>query len=823
VTAGRVALEKGRVVSHARNLTADFKYSFRSLWRRSGFTLVAVLTLALGIGATTATYTVVDAVLLRALPFPEAERLVSVRSTLRGQPVSSSYLDARDFRARSSTLAELAVYQEADVALTGVAQPLQLKALESSSSLFRTLGVVPARGRVFDENDERSGGTVAVLSHALWREQYGADPSAVGRAIQIDGASLTIVGVAPPEFQFPLDVGAKESQIYLLYPRTAEQLVASNDRSSRRMKIVARTKPGVSVKQVQADFAAVVSGLRHDQPKTSRQLGVQISTLGDQLVKPVRPSLLLLLGSVVGLLFIACINVAGLILARAVGRGRELAIRTALGASRVRMVRLMLIESTLIALVGGAIGALLASGLLSLLETLIAPAIPKVRDLAIDLRVLAVTLVLALVTGLASGLWPALHGSRTKPDEALKGASRSTTDARSRRARQLFLTGEMAIAVILLMGAGLTMRSFSLLNRANPGFATEGVVVAQLQLPTTRYPDEKAQDLYYRRLSTTLAALPGAEAVGFGAPLPFSDLDMAVSVAISGRPSDPEISDAMFAAVSPSYFKAIGIPFVAGRGFSVVDDQPGAAPVVIISQTFARRMFGDPAEALGKRLQIGIGNKMKPEVIGVSADTRYASLDQAIVPQMYMPLGRLPIGVLGVVVRANALASQSTMASVRRALLEVDHDLPPPLLASIDSLVEATKQKHRALAIVLMVFAVLALALASLGVYGFISYSVAERTREFGIRIALGADRGRVLRLVMRETLKAVLVAVPAGVVVALAAAEGLRSILFGVSRLDPVTLGLVPAIIVTVALLASLLPARRATEVEPMIAMHHE
>jgi putative ABC transport system permease protein len=809
-------------------LLQDLKYGARSLWNNPGFTLVALLALALGIGATTAIYTVVDAVLLRPLPFPESQQLVDVASVLRGeaaQASTSSYLDYVDFATRNRTMTGMMTYDRAQVIITGSAQPQQVAALEATPNFFDVLAAPPVLGRGFVADEAKAGSHVVVLSYGLWQRRYNGDQAIIGKTIDLDGEANTIVGVARRGFLYPLDSTIDEPELYLPFPRTQPEVENAKSRGSHFLTVVGRLKPGVTVKQGAADMDAVVAGMLRDHPGESedKDLTVKVQSLHAMLVATTRGPLIMLLLAVACVLLIACANVAGLLLARATVRQREIAIRTALGAGRGRLVRQMLTESALLGLLGGGAGILLAMWLVDLLVAMVATGLPKVHDLAIDGRVLAVTFALSILTGLAFGLVPALHASRSDLNDALKETARSSAHSRSRRARNALLMGEIAVALVLLVGAGMSLRSFAKLQHIDPGFRIEDEVVAQLHLPDSRYAKDEDADVYYRKLTQAVKGLPGTQSVAIGAPIPFTHTNWATTVNITGEPVSPNLTDSIMSAVSPGYFDTLGIPLHAGRVFNDGDDQPKSAPVLIISQLFADRLFGS-VSPLGKHVHIGMGQGeggTSLEVVGVVGNVRTRTLDTPVKATMYIALGRWPIGFIGVVART--ATPKVVMPLLRQAMLTADRDLPPPTLTTMAELTAATLQHQKMLMVLLGLFAAVALALASIGIYGVMSYTVTQRTREIGIRVALGAGSNDVMRMVLGESLRLSLVAIAIGVALALALGRVVRSLVYGVTSSDPLTLIPVTLLILAVCLVASYLPARRATKVDPMVALRYE
>jgi predicted permease len=809
-------------------LIQDLRYAARMMTRSPSVTLVAVLALALGIGATTAIFTVVDAVLLRPLPLPEADRLLTVGLKFTDHNEMLSYQRYRDLRARNRTLIDIAAYNGSDQTLTGVADPVHVDAMIATPNLFRVLGVEPLLGRGFTVEDERPGSHSVVITHRLWRGRYGGDPNIIGKPISLSGTPYTIVGVMPAELHFPFWWGQFEPELYTpLLHDAREQAIASNRRTSHLYGI-ARLKPGVTLAQARDDLDAVAATLRHDFPGADGDgdlRGATLASLREQAVRDVRAQLIMLLVAVACVLLIACANVAGLLLARATARQREIGIRLALGAGRGRIVRQMLTESALLGLVGGGLGVLLALWLLDLLVALVAPSLPHIHAIAIDGRALGVTFGLSILTGIAFGLVPALQASRVDLNDTLKETAPAMAHGRSRRARSALLVVEIAVALVLLVGAGLSLRSFARLSRVDLGFQPTGLVVAHAWLPDTLYHDPSDVLRYYRRLSQELASLPGTPSVAIGSSPPFTSTSIGLPAHLPGQAESRDLMFPRFQAVSPSYFATMGIALKRGRTFTAADDQPSAPATLVISEGFARRLFG-AVDPLGKHVVLGleIGELMHAhdcEVIGVVADVRDEELTRDALPRSYGAFGRMPFPSAGIFARSDR--PQALLPELRRTMLAVDKDVPPTLLSTMDDLLFEELRSRRVLMSLLGLFAAVALILAVIGIYGVMSYTVSQRTREIGIRVALGAGTSHVITMVVGESLRLALLAVTLGVAAALGLGRLAQSQLYGVSSYDPLTLFFVVLIILVVCLLASFLPARRASKVDPMAALRYE
>ncbi len=809
-------------------LVADLRYAVRMLWKDRRFTAVALVALALGIGATSAIYTVLDAVLLRPLPFAEPDALVEIQSAGRNGFGVSSFPDSEDFRDRNRSLQSLAAYVDATVTLTGGSDPRQIDVLAATPSLFRVLAAQPILGRGLADADAVVGSQAVVLTHALWQGRYRGDPEIIGRAIGIDGRQFVVVGVMPASFHFPLFAGDRMPLLYLPFPAEEGDLPTVHNRGGHAFEVLGRMAPATkTVAAVQADFDAVAASMRADHPAESddKNLAVQVRALRERVVGPVRPALILLFCAVACVLIIACANVAGLLLARATVRRREVAIRATLGATRGRIVRQLLTESALIGIVGGGAGILLALWLVDLLLGLVAPSLPQLHDVTIDGRVLGVTAAISLGSSLAFGLVPAIQASRVDLQESLKEASRSASHG-SRRSRNALLVAEIAVALVLLFGAGLALRSFAALRRVDAGFRPEGLTIAQVDLPASRYPKDQDGLRYYRRLTAAVQALPGAQALGIGAPLPYSHAGIRTSLHLPGQPPSPVLSAARLQMIAPSYLAAMGIPLVRGRNFTTADDDERSAPTLLVSEAFARKLF--PGEdPIGKHVAIGMtayddkGLDTTCEIVGVVGDIRRESLAREVQPSMYVALGRFPVGIFGVAVRSSAPAAM--VPALREAILSVDHDLPPTTAATMESLMDETLRTQRMLMVLLGLFAATALLLATIGVYGVMSYTVTQRRREIGIRVAVGAQLGQILGLVLGESLRLAALGAGIGIAGALAVGRLGRGLLYGVAEADPLTLAAVSLLLVAVSIAASLIPAWRATRVDPMEALRDE
>jgi putative ABC transport system permease protein len=799
-----------------RTLLQDIRYGVRVLRQNLGFTAVVTLTLALGMAATTVLFSVVNAVLLRPLPYPQSERLVRLwdRNEATGALFFSvsppSYFD---WREQSRAFEEMGAYREDGFNLAADGEPERVAGARVTASLLRVLGVSPALGRAFVEEEDSPGGARAViLTHGLWQARFGGDPSVVGRALVINGEPHTVVGVMPRGFVLP-----QQAQVRLLVPFALER--DEQERGSHFLRVLARLKPGVTPEQARAEMGSIAQGLERQYPKTNEGFGVSLRTLHEATVGDVRTALLVLLGAVGMLLLVACANVANLLLARALGRQRELAIRASLGAGRWRLARLLLTEGVLLALLGGTLGLLLAVWSLDLLVAVSPAALPRSSEIAIDARVLAFSLAVSLAAGLFFGLFPALHSFRANLSGLLKSGGRSAGGRVGRRARNLLVVSEMALALVLLVGAGLLVRSFVGLQSVDPGFDPGGVLTAEVTPLQAKYPQGKQRAAFYRALLERVAALPGVESAAATHRLPLNG-NSAFPLIVEGAAREggnvPVIN---YRSVTPDYFRALAVPLLRGRLFNEQEAwETGAA--VIINQSAAAKFFPG-GDALGRRVATRAGGPWV-EVVGIVADVREEGLGLDPQPALYLPYAQTPVPAMTLLVRA-ASDPQNLTAAVRSQVLQVDAGQPIANVRTLEQFLSEVSAQPRFNTTLLGVFALLALGLATVGVYGVVSYTVAQRTRELGIRVALGAQRRDILRLVLGHGLLLVLAGVGLGVAAAFMLTRFLSSLLFGVAATDPLTFVLTPLLLAAVALAASFIPARRATRVDPLVALRYE
>jgi putative ABC transport system permease protein len=810
-------------------LFQDLRYGLRMLRRSPVFAVTSILTLALGIGATTAIFSVVDAVVLNPLPFPTAGRLVRVESMIaatgRGSGVAS-YLDFVDWRARNRVFDGMAVFRTNDFTLIGLREPLHLQGAVVSSQLFSLLGAAPVLGRSFIPQEDKpaatSGADPVIISFGLWQREFGADVSVLGRAIQLGDQPFTIVGIMPQGFQFPIQAEPVELWTTIAVDARGGAGAMSAQRGAHYLDVVGLLKPRVKLQRAQAEMAAITDHMNKQHPENKPRT-VRIVPEVQGLLGPVRTPLLVLLGAVCCVLLIVCVNVASLLLARASGRQKEMAIRAVLGAGRWRAIRQVLTESVALSLLGGALGVALALSSLNLVH-LVPADIPRLNAIGADARVLGFAFVISLLTGILFGMAPASQVSKISLGESLaEGGRGSGVDGKGRgRLRGALVTSEVALAVVLLMGAGLCIQSFLRLMRVNPGFDPQHVITFQLDSPAG-----KPGPAFFREVAAQIGALPGVRSASAAAMLPLMGDNISASVEVEGQPtplgSRPS-SD--FNAIEPNYFRTMGMTLVEGRDFTEHDDSK-STPVVIVNQTLVRRLFPNQ-NPIGKHIRPGIGNGFGPgeppmrEIVGVVADAKQSGLGAETVPEVYAPLAQSPFGTMFIAIHT-ANDPRSVIAAARQRVASVNKDQPIYHVKTLDQYLAQSMAVPAFITFLLTGFAVVALILACLGVYGVISYIVVQRKREIGIRMALGSPKRDVLSMVIWEGLRPALVGVLIGVVIALRVTGPLSSLLYGVKPTDPSTFAATSLILMGVAALASYIPARRAVSVDPMICLRHD
>ncbi|HEX8290915.1 MAG TPA: ABC transporter permease [Pyrinomonadaceae bacterium] len=808
-----------------KTLLQDVRYAVRTLLKSPGFALVAVVALALGIGANTAIFSVVKAVLLSPLPYPGPERLVWVREINPGADILDEPASApnyNDWRTQARSFEGMAAFSNTAMTLTDAAgEPERLPAVAASANFFEVVGVAPALGRGFLPEEETTGkNRVVVVSHGLWQRRLGASPQALGQTINLSGNAYTVVGVAPADFKSPVR-GPKPPELWVPIAFNLSQ----NVRRSDYLNVVGRLRAGATVGQAQAELAAIAARLEKEFPSTNAGWTVTTQPLHEKVVGNVRQALWVLMGIVGFLLLISCANVANLLLARASGRRQEIAVRSALGAGRGRLIRQLLTESLLLGLAGGGLGLVLAAWGVELLVSLSPGNIPRLDEAGLDARVLAFTFGVSVLTGVVFGLLPALSASKTDLAESLKeGGSRGSTAGQSaRRLRGSLVVAEIAITAVLLACSGLMIRSFLAIQSVDPGFRPERVLTFEFSLPSARYKDEPQMAAFYEQLTARAAALPGVERAALVDALPLSSGADVLSFVIEGRPELPpeKVQDAIFTVSTPDYFDVMGVGHVRGERMSE-RHREGVPDVGLINETMARK-FWPGEDPVGKRINMGDPARSPwITVVGVVRDTRSSGLDKEPYPQVYLPALQFRQRAMTFVARTSSDPA-ALVPAVRRELAALDKDLPLYNVRTMEQVMSDSVSRRRFQMVLITAFAGVGLLLAAVGIYGVISYSVAQRRHEIGVRMALGARAADILRLVVGQGLGLALLGVGVGVAGSLALTRLMASLLYGVSATDPLTFVCVSVALLGVALLACLIPARRATKVDPMIALRYE
>ncbi|HXF41285.1 MAG TPA: ABC transporter permease [Blastocatellia bacterium] len=799
-------------------LFQDLRFGIRLLLKNPGFSGVAVLALALGIGANTAIFSVVNSVLLRPLPYAEPDRLFELREVKLPEhpdfPVTpATFLD---WQNQSATFAQIGAYLPTSVNVSGATNPERLRAAQLSAGFIGMLGVNPARGRDFlPEEDQPGQNSVAIISHRLWQRQFAADPEVLSRTIKLNDKVYTIVGVMPPKFAYP----ETDTDIWIPMAFDADDRQAYG---AHYLSVLGRLNPGATIEQARADMSGIAESLAEQHPDMKRGWTVNVVSMLDYAVSDTRPALLVLLGAVAFVLLIACANVANLMLARGAGRQKEIAIRTALGSSRWRIARQLLTESVLLAVVGGAAGLLLAVWGVAALLAVAPKDLPRLNDVSIDTRVLLFTIGITLLTGLVFGLIPALQTSKPDLNKALKETGRGVSEGIQRhRLRNALVVAELALSLMLLIGGGLLIRSFWRLQHVNPGFNTASALTIPIALPRMKYAKPSQKNAFFSALVDKVSQLPGAETVAIGNVLPIVN-DFILGVVVEGeQPAlDTERPKTRYSAVSPGYFKAMGIPVIAGRTFTQFD-KADAKRVVVINQTMAARLFPN-GDAIGKRIHITMGEQVFREIVGIVGDVKHKGLDKATLSQTYEPFAQEPSSSANLVVRTS-VPPASLVGAIRSEVLSLDRDQPIGEVKTLDQIVSESVGQQRFTMILMCTFAAVAFVLAAVGLYGVMSYSVAQRTHEIGVRMALGAKQTDVLRMVVRQVAGLTLGGIALGLGAAFAVTRLMAKLLFEVNAVDPLTFAAVAVFLAAVAMAASFIPARRATKVDPMVALRYE
>jgi putative ABC transport system permease protein len=809
-------------------LWQDLRYAVRVLFKSRALTMIALLTLALGIGVNSAIFSVVNAIVLRPLPYPDSNQLMVIWGNLHKtglEEIEISALEFKDFQEQCQAFNQIAPYSTQGLNLTGVDQPERLRGAAISANLFPTLGIQPRVGRNFAAEEDRYGNdTRVILSHSLWQRRFGGDPAVINKTIQLDGRTVVIVGVMPADFHFP--DRDTEAWIPLAF---SPDLLEENNRGSHFLNVIARLKPGVTPAQAQADLDTVTARLSREHTSTYRSgFSTSIRSLHEDLVGDLRRAMLVLLGAVGLVLLIACANVAHLRLASATSRYREFAIRAALGANRSRVVRQFLTESVLLSLLGGAAGLALAVWVVRVLVLLMPKDTPRLEEIKLDYRVVLFTLGTSLLTGLVFGLAPAFQAARTNLNDVLKEAGRSgSTTARRLRLRNLLVVSEFALSLVLLIGAGLMIKSLLRLQEVKPGFNPANLLTMRIALPPAKYENFNQGRAFFEQLFDRLEARADVESVGGINSLPFGGGggDRSFSIEDQPTPAGQSRPDEQVRFVTPGYFHTMAIPLLTGRDFTR-RDLPDSQPVAIVNNAFARK-FWPSGNALGKRISFSSNNPKWCEIVGVVGNVKHRGLDIADGPELYIPAfqplfadGTVP--ALYVTVRTKNDPLQAATA-MRSEVAAIDRDQPISSLMTMDQRISDSIAPRRFNMFILGLFAALALVLAAIGIYGIMAFSVVQRTHEIGVRMALGASAGDVLRLVLRNGFKLALIGIVVGLLAAFAATRVLSTLLYGVSATDPAIFLIDALLLAVAALLACYIPARRATKVDPLIALRYE
>lgn len=800
-------------------LRQDLHFALRVLRKKPGFTLVTSLTLALGIAANTTIFTLIDGVLLRPLPYPHAGRLLSLWTSYpasNGQPDVFSPPNYFDVAARSRTLEAVGAYDDMNFALAGAGQPENIPGERLTASMSRVLSVSPQLGRWFTASEDESGEAVVMLSDAIWRNRFAADPQVLGRSLVLNGRSFRVVGVLPPQVGFPSIL----THFYVPMRFSPDE---RQGRGNVFLNVAARMRPGIGPATAEAELRTIGAALAQAYPNTDAGIQMGAVPLQETLVGNVRPALLVLWAAVAFMLAVGCANVANLLLAHAAGRQREFALRRSLGATNARLVRQLLTESVTLAGLGGALGLAMAAWAVPAMALRLPVTFPHIRDVGLDARVLWFTFGISLLTGVVFGLLPAIGSARRSLSQSLReGSAGAGSGMAHRRLGRVLVVGEVAVVLVLLIGAGLVLRSLVRLSAVDPGFRTRGLIAWQIFLPPFRYPDAPVQRAFYRNVIEQVESLPGVQAAALANPLPFGPVDIVsdTGFAIAGRPSPApdQRPQALITRISPTYFSTMGIPLRRGRTFTAHDGE--ASQVAVISDALAARYFAGQ-DPVGQRLLLG-RNRLEVEIVGVVGDVKHINLRSDVRPEFYLPLARFTVGSAGLLVRT-AADPNAFLPSVQRRVWTVDSSIPANLAAPVEQLLYRSLAPARIATLLLAVFAVTTLLLGLVGVYGVLSYSVRQRTREIGIRLALGASTRGVLGMVLGEALGLSLAGVTAGLIAALIFSRFLSTLLFGVTAVDTATYVVATLSVPSAALLAAWYPAHRATKVDPSTSLRSE
>jgi predicted permease len=805
----------------------DTRFAFRMLRKNPGFTAVAVLTLALGIGANTAIFSVVYAVLLKPLPFTNPDQLFTAFQANTQQGIAEtgcSYLNFEEWRAQNHVFSELAGVVAHQLTLTGQGEPSVVNTSVVTPELFALLDVKPLAGRIFSPQDGKQGAPPAVLvSEDLWRGRFGADPRVIGTSIDLDKRPFTVIGILPAAFRTPFFNTKQEVWIPLVQDPVFSKFMPR--RGVHLLPVIVRLKAGVSVAQAQAEMDAISGRLAAEFPAENSGWTVRLVPLQEEIVGDVRTELLVLLGAVGLVLLIACANIANLLLTRATSRSKEIAVRNALGAGRVRIIRQLLSETAVLGLLGGAVGVALAYLGVKALSSLLPSSLPQMNPVRVDYFVLGFALLLSAIAGVAFGVVPAMLAANADIQTTLREGARSGESRNRRRARSFLAVAEISLAMVLLVTAGLLLRSFARLTSVSPGFYAQHIVKADISLPQFKYSTPQQWAEFSEELLARIQSDPGLQDSAVVVPRPIADNNVKLPFDIVGNPpsSGGASRTASYVSVSPEYFRVMGIPLLAGRVFNQRDIS-STPRVSIISEAMARLYFPNQ-NPLGKQITFGFprgSGGATREIVGIVGDVRDVSLGQNPGAMMYVPFAQAPLWGANLVVKST-LSTSSVAAAIRQEVQKIDKDLPVTDVAKMPDLIDASVAQPRFRMFLLGLFALMALVLAATGIFGVISYSVSRRTNEIGIRVALGASRNTILSMILREILMLTLAGLAVGLPCALAASHLVGHMLFNVSANDPATLAGVAFVLAAVAALAGYIPARRAMRVDPMVALRYE
>lgn len=804
------------------DIAQDIRYGLRMLAKNPAFTAIAVLALALGIGANSAIFSVVNTILLRPLPYKNPDQLVMIweNATHLGFPKNTpSPANFLDWRQQATVFSGMGAFAEQAYNLTGVGEPERLDGRRVSANLFDLLGVKPILGRTFVPEEDQPGTKVALLNESLWKRRFGSDPGVIGRALNLNGESYTVVGVLPRTVQLPA-FGSWRDQVWVPLAFPAEE---ATGRGNHFLEVIARMKPGVSIEQARAEMQTIMARLAQQYPEVNTRISTVVNPLHEEIVGNMKPALLILLGAVAFVLLIACANVANLLLARAAVRQKEIALRLALGADRARLTKQLLVESVMLSLLGGIVGLGLSYVGLRVLTGFIPPDLAHADAISIDGKVLVFTLLIALVTGLVFGLAPASQASHFNLNDTLKEGGRdSGAGVRGKKLRSTLVIAEVAVSFILLIGAGLLINSFMHLRNLDPGFRSDHLLAMQVDLSPVKYPDNPTRRAFWDEVLRRVKVLPGVKSAAAAGNLPFTYNGDSTGIAVEGIPDPPpdQWPDIIFRTVGPGYFETMGIPLVRGRDYNDQDTLDTTLGV-IVSEKMVKHYWPND-DPIGKRLKVGSTTSDGPwrTVIGVAKDVRQNDFIAEPKMQMYLSYRQVRSLSANALIVRTAVDPLSLATAVRNTIWAVDKDQPVANINSMEQIVAGAVARQRFSMLLLAVFAALALVLAAVGIYGVMSYSVAQQTREIGIRMALGAQRSDVLKMTVKQGLKLVGLGLAFGLVIAFILTRVMTTLLFGISATDPFTFLSISFVLLAVALLASYIPALRATKVDPMIAL---